>query len=477
MAAISTLPFRVKLALVTAIGLLLRLYRLDWQSAWIDELITMQVLSMDYGAMIEEMVWDYAHPPVHTLISRWVTDLIGYGVWQVRLLSAVCGTLEIFVLGLLAEKLFEARVGILAALLLAVSQAKIYESQEARGYALAALLATLASYWLLNALQGRRAIDWWKFVGASCLMLNVHYYTVFVLLALMLFALWFRREYPVPRVWWVCGLLVLVVSMLPWLSSGVVDEVLNSWRPSSFPTLNRASAASLLMVLNWFNNGKWDGAIAPSPLWTFPVGIVLFSLPAAWGLWQMRREPKSARFIIVLWLVPMLVICLGSWAIGVIFAARYVMFALAPYLVVVAFGLGRLRWDIQRVLVPVLVVYSLLVLHANYFVETKADYRGAVRYVASIEREGVCLVSRAIRSSVQVGAASWLVYSGRPPLPRINLKLAALNPSACSTLVLMQDAYSLSAEPKAELEAIATRYPLQSKKEFRGVSVYVLRRN
>ncbi len=72
--------------------------------------------------------------------------MIGSGVWRVRLLSVVCETLEILLVGLLAEKLFGVRVGILAVPLLDISQAKICESQEARGYALAALLATLASY-------------------------------------------------------------------------------------------------------------------------------------------------------------------------------------------------------------------------------------------------------------------------------------------------------------------------------------------
>ncbi len=482
MARMLALPFRVKLALVAVLGLLLRLYRLDWQSAWIDELITMQVLSMDYQAMMQEMIWDYAHPPVHTLIARWVTDLLGYGVWQVRLLSAVCGTLEIFVVGLLAEKLFGQRVAILAGLLVAVSQAKIYEAQEARGYALAALLATLATYWFFSALQGRRAIDWWKFVGASCLMLNVHYYTVFVLLTLLLFAIWFRREYPVPKLWWVGGALVLVLAMMPWLSSGVMQEALSSWRPSSFPQMNRATAGTVFMILNWFNSGKWDGATATSPMWTFPVGVLLFSLPAALGVWQTRRqskdsaEPAGLNFVCALWLVPMLVICLGSWAIGMIFSARYAMLALAPYLVVVAFGIDRLRVELRRVLIPVILTYCVVVLHANYFVETKADYRGAVRYVASMEGEGVCLISLSQRSSVEVGVASWSLYSGRPPLPQTSLKQAALDPAACGTLVLVRDLFSFSEPPDSEMRAIAESYPLRTKKQFRGIAVDVFRK-
>ncbi len=460
---------------MAGIGLLLRLYRLDWQSAWIDELITMQVLSMDYGAMMQEMVLDYAHPPLHSLLARWVSDLIGYGVWQVRLLSVVCGTLEIFVLGLLTEKLFGQRVAILAGLLLAVSQAKVYESQEARGYALAALLATLACYWFLKALQDRRSIDWWKFVGASCLMLNVHYYTVFVLLALVIYVLWNRHAYPVPRLWWAGGLLVMMVAMLPWLSSGVVGVILNSWKPSAFPSMNRANGATLLNVLNWFNNGKWAGATNPSPFWTFPVGVALFSLPAAWGMWQMRREARSASFVAVIWLVPMLVICLGSWAIGIIFAPRYVMLALAPYLVVVAFGVDRLRVDMRRVLIPAMLCYSVVVLRANYFVETKADYKAVVRYLTSIEGEGVCLAWRNKRSSVDMGAAAWSVYSGRPMLKRVRLNRGALEGAGCGTVALVRDSFSLGVLPKQELEAIADLYPAQSRREFRGVSVYVLR--
>lgn len=478
MVAISNLSFVAKLAFVAALGLILRLYRLDWQSAWIDELITMQVSSMDFGAMIQELIWDYAHPPLHSFAVRELTNLVGYGVWQVRLLSAVCGTLEIFVIGLLAEKLFGQRVAILSALLLAVAQAKIYESQEARGYALAALLASLASYWLLSALQGGRALDWWKFVGAVGLMLNVHYYTVFVLLALVAFALWFRRDYPVPGLWWVGGVLVLALCMLPWLSSGVVGEALKFWKPSSFPDMNRAKAETLLMILNWFHNGKWNGSTFASPLWTFPVGVLLFSFPAAWGMFQVRHQSSERlrlSFIAILWLVPMLVICLGSWAIGLIFEPRYVMLALAPYLVVVAFGIDRLRGKLRLVWIPAILIYSLSVLHANYFVETKADYRGAVSYIASIEGEGLCMVSSSSRSAVDAGVAAWSLYSGRPALRRKKLDRAELGGAACNTLVLVWDAFFISSSLKGDLEAITSIYPLQTTRGFRGLSVYVLR--
>ena len=477
--AIPSLSFCVQLSLVAALGLLLRLYRLDWQSAWIDELFTMQVSSMDFELLLREMSLDYAHPPLHMLVAKWVTNLIGYGVWQVRLFSAVCGTAEIFVMGLLAAKLFGQRVAILSALLLAVAQAKIYESQEARGYALAALLVTLASYWLLSALQEGRALDWWKFVGASGLMLNVHYYTVFVLLAMVVFAFWFRREYPVPRWWWAGGLLVLACFMLPWLSSGVVGEFLRSWEPSSFPGMSRAKAITPLLILNWYNSGKWNGATFPSPLWTVPIGVLLFTAPAAWGLLQIRhpsREGQRVLFIAVLWLIPMLTICLGSWAVGLIFEARYVMLALAPYLVLVAYGVDRLREDLRRVLIPLILLYSLAALHANYFVETKADYRGVVSHIASMEGEGLCLVSREKPSPVDHGVAAWSVYSGRPALRRRILDRAALEGATCSTLVMVRDSYHTWRPLPPELETIAAIHWVRTTKEFRGVSVLVFRK-
>ncbi|MCX6612037.1 MAG: hypothetical protein NTW74_14425, partial [Acidobacteria bacterium] len=106
---------------------------------------------------------------------------------------------------------------------------------------------------------------------------------------------------------------------------------------------------------------------------------------------------------------------------------------------------------------------------------TKADYKGVVRYLTSIEGEGVCLAWWNMQSSVDMGAAAWSVYSGRPMLQRVHLNRGAVAGSGCETVALVQDSFSMTPVTKQELEELSDLYPKQSVLRFRGASVYVLR--
>lgn len=70
-----------------------------------------------------------------------------------RSLSAVLGVALVFVMYELGRRLADRRVGIAAALLAAVSEFLVHYSQEARSYALLALLTALSSLCLFRLLD------------------------------------------------------------------------------------------------------------------------------------------------------------------------------------------------------------------------------------------------------------------------------------------------------------------------------------
>src|SRR6266700_506475 len=141
---------------ITAAALGLRLYGLDRQGAWYDEAgsITISVLPLD--KLTSTLIDDFVHPPLHYyLLHAWFA-LFGPGTFQARLLSALFVALTIPMIYVLARRLYDRSVALLASALLGVSQLAVLYSQEARPYAMSFFLALCTSYLFLLSLDGGR---------------------------------------------------------------------------------------------------------------------------------------------------------------------------------------------------------------------------------------------------------------------------------------------------------------------------------
>ena len=179
---------------ITAVALILRLITLTHQSFWLDESYTVHLVRMPLGAMLSTIPKTESTPPVYYVLAWVWTHVFGTGEGGLRSLSALAGTATVFAGGRLAERLAGARAGLIAAGLLAVSPLFVWFSQEARAYALAALLSTLALVFLVDHARGahRGALAGWAITAA--LALATHYFTVFVVLPGALWLLWTRHR-------------------------------------------------------------------------------------------------------------------------------------------------------------------------------------------------------------------------------------------------------------------------------------------
>lgn len=480
-------------AAVVLLGLVLRLYRIDWQSVWYDEAFSVTVAGTPLGPMTERLIQDCVHPPLHYYLVHATFQAFGYGAAQARLLSALFGTLAIIMIYLLGEYLFDRRTGLLAALLLAVSQLGVMYSQEARPYAQALFLAITTTYLFIRALSERRAVVWWGFVASAILMMYTFYFEVFVLACLLWFAVAFRKQYPVPRRWWLTGAGVAGVLYLPWMTSGVVGRALQS--RAMAPAVQDPSTLvhwhSFLGAINWFNNGKVSGMHAPSPWWAFLAGAVLFSLPAVLALKPLIKTAKSGPaepshpetlwLLAVLWMVPILMVQ-GLGVLHVKYSVRYVVFCTPPYYLLVARGITGLKARLLGVLLALaLSAYSLYGLRANYFVPYKEDFRGSLAYLVSAYREGDCCI---FFPASRDGRAPWYWYvyhRERPELRVTDLEALASGRVSCSRVWLLRDntwwrKWDRTAYEKAK-ETLETTYSRFERRPSTGfdISLYVPR--
>lgn len=211
---------------MTGILLLAAALRLHLISApnlnW-DEAYTHWLTAQPFAQMLETTAAD-VHPPLYYTLARliWLDD--PGAVWLVRLVSVWAGVVGValaYRLGAsVAGRREAAVVGVLAALLLAISRAHIEISQLARMHALAllfvtgALWATLA---LFDDMRRRRAMIAYVLCTAGAL------YTFYLAVVgplvtnIAFLVVWWRRGRPLDMLWrWMTLQLAAVALFLPW---------------------------------------------------------------------------------------------------------------------------------------------------------------------------------------------------------------------------------------------------------------------
>lgn len=208
-------------------GAVLRVYALDQQGYWHDELYSVAHLS-GFDAYVlpssdldvvepprsaaewreevrEDRFWrtlernlvHEGHPPLYQVGLKGWTSLFGRSVEAVRSFSLLPAVLTIPVLFLLGRQLRGPGVGAMAALLLVVSPYHLYYSVEARNYAWALFLSSLALLAAVGLWQNREAesrkwwVLWWISVTGAC---YAHYYAGMYCAVLMVFLVALRRR-------------------------------------------------------------------------------------------------------------------------------------------------------------------------------------------------------------------------------------------------------------------------------------------
>lgn len=133
----------------------LRFHRLEAQSFWNDEGNSARLSERSIALIIEGAASD-VHPPLYYLALRGWRELLGDTEFVLRAFSAFAGILTVAATAALARLWWRSPRGVVAAtLFVAVNPALIYYSQEARMYELLALLAALATLFLLRLLPAR----------------------------------------------------------------------------------------------------------------------------------------------------------------------------------------------------------------------------------------------------------------------------------------------------------------------------------
>jgi len=221
-------PGRSWLILLLALlgfGLALRLYGLGAEPFWRDELYSAAFSDNSMAEVLEDNARD-VHPPLYYLGLHVWRGFFGDSADGMRGYSMVWSLIGLLAVFLLAREIGGRQIGLTALFLAAVNAADIYVAQEARMYAQAAALCTLASWclwrWMAACGEPPGPQRWWPWaVGyalSAAAALQTHYVAVLVLVAQGIFALlWMGRYRRWSGVAGYLGAAVFVaLAFLPW---------------------------------------------------------------------------------------------------------------------------------------------------------------------------------------------------------------------------------------------------------------------
>jgi hypothetical protein len=351
---------RAALALAVGLYAAARLWRLTSSCLWFDEIFSLHAARHEWGAMLRFAAADIIHPPLfYALLKLW-TAAGGESLLWLRLLPALLSIAAIIPLVLLCRELrlrpWETN---LAVLLAGTSGYLIKYAQELRMYSLLMLL-TLFSLWLFarltNAARPRDRFTLPALFAVNLLLVYTHYYGWLVVAAQLAYLLFARRRL-LTSFAGVVALLALCYA--PWLlalarsrpeqGAGVGQNLGWASRPGA---LDFVDFFAIVHEPFYFRQSMNEPAYQRWGAW---MALLVFLLPLAllaWRVWKERRGGGAAVevergplvFLLFFMLVPALLAFALSWALPFpVWGMRHLVVAAAPYLVLAAAALARVR--------------------------------------------------------------------------------------------------------------------------------------
>ncbi len=132
--------------LFTALGLGLRLFRLDHLPPWNDEALQLIGIRFPVGELRERHLFGVDHMPALSYMIQRLSWLMNPTLYGARLPGAIFGTLMIPVAYLTGRKMCDRLTGVMVSLMTATSFFLVYYSQECRAYIFFATVAWVFMY-------------------------------------------------------------------------------------------------------------------------------------------------------------------------------------------------------------------------------------------------------------------------------------------------------------------------------------------
>jgi len=347
---ISHYKYEALLLLILFAGLYLRIDNLGKESLWMDEAYSLMFARESVIDIIKTNISTIeciSNPPLYYIILHFFIQLFGESETALRTASVIFGFLSIIMIYKIGELLFNKDVGLIAALILALSKFHIYFSQEVRSYSLQVLLVLLSFYFFINLFKTKNLKNSIGLVAANILLIYTHHYGMFIILSqniiFFIIFLFSRPNVNLNLKRWLLLQAAIVILFLPWI--GVILNILLSGQSGKvwftppvkwlMYTFKEYSGSILLMILfgllslysivTWIRNKPKEGI-------------------AGKDYWKIHFSKNSSIYFLLVWILVSIVLpFIFSKIFPPIFLIRYTIAASIPFYLLAATGIKRIN--------------------------------------------------------------------------------------------------------------------------------------
>jgi len=308
-------------AVLTVLGLLLRLLLLGHQSLRLDESISLGLAQGSMTQILDYTIGEDYNPPFFYAILHYWTHLAGTTEWAVRMPSAFLGAAAVPLLYLVGRRLIGSRAALFAAAIGAGSPFWVWHSLDARAYALVLTLVLAALYLLMEAVEKGRFWRWGAYAAVTALSFHAHYFALLMPLVHVTYVVVYtdsRRRVLA----WLGGLAGAVLLFVPWallfyrghVDSGGVGDLTTGVAAAAPDYGFYAIASTLVIFVSVYVVGYFGAGVL-----AVITGVVL----GAWPLAVLRaavtpqivdRLRSPATVFLLVWLALPIAIIFGARA-------------------------------------------------------------------------------------------------------------------------------------------------------------------
>jgi hypothetical protein len=349
------------------VGLILRLISLN-QSLWLDEATTALVAKMSLHDIFSKFLPGDFHPPLYYLIMKYWTVIFGYSEISLRVPSIIFGLGTIYFTYFIGRRLFNKKIGLIAATFLATSGLSIYYSQEARMYALAAFLVSALIYLFLEK-------KWIAFSLALLLVGMTDYVALFMIPVFFVAGWKYWKKISLSLLPLTLGFVLWWPVFIKQILGGMSVKSSNWWNILGLPTFKNLA---LIPVKFMFGRISFDN----KTIYFLVVAAVSF----VFG-YLLFRSLKASRILWAWLTLPILIGVIISFGVPTLTYFRY-LFCLAPFYLLLAYGVNK-PGKFTKVLAISLILFNLVT--SGYYLFNpkfqREDWRGLVSFVESKKTE------------------------------------------------------------------------------------------
>jgi uncharacterized membrane protein len=368
---------RIGILLILIIAVILRIIYLGKQDIWFDEFFSIEQAGKDILYLWSNQLI-YPNPPVYYNLLHFWLILFGKSIIAARAFSASWGILLIPSLYYIGSKLCSWRVGLYAAILIAISPFHIYYSQEARMYSLLAFLGLFSIFFFYSAIIKVKTKYWFGYTFFTIVALYVHNYSFFLVLGQIIFYFIFSRRRILKFT--ICEMLIFALytyrlSLFP----KQIALGLNPW-------INVPHLKDLVNTFQHYVLLSWHMPLTTQIKVVLPILVIIFGFLFIKSMcFGKDNVPFNLRLFLLICLFCCIIIpfLTSLYIVPLYVAGRYEIIAYPIFVLMIAIGISTLRKSIARKsLIAIIVVLSLTTLYNYYFLFQKSNIKSVSTFIS-----------------------------------------------------------------------------------------------